>query len=127
MQMAEPTRWDAPHPGKYADRVRDGTFVDVSGMAPGWFRGQAVAVEATIFDRFVSWDGDATRRHSLHLKETRRLEALLHASGCAAISAGGCFICKAVDARGFDCIESRHVLTMSNLGSPAAPRWLIHE
>ena len=126
--MGEPTLWACREGADaFAEGISTGTFVEVTGAAPGWFRGQPVAIEVCTFDKYVAWAGSATRRLGVHLEETRRLEALLHASGCAATSAGGCFICKAVDARGFECVERRHVLTMSNFGRPASPRWLIHE
>lgn len=128
MLMGEPTRWAADQSeDAYAEGISSGSFVEVTRAAPGWFRGQPVAVEVSTFDKYVAWDGSATRRLGVHLEETRRLEVLLLASGCAATSSGGCFICKAVDARGFECVEHRHVLTMSNCGQPASPRWLIHE
>lgn len=126
--MGEPTRWTSSDGGDtYADAIKQGKFVEVTGTAPVWFRGQPVAIEVKTFDKYVAWDGSASRRTGLHLDEAARLESLLHASGCAAISTGGCFICKAVDAHGFDCIERRHVLSMSNFGRPSTPRWLIHD
>lgn len=61
------------------------------------------------------------------LDEAHRLEQLLEARACAAISTGGCFVCKAIDSEGYAREAQRHVLTMSNLGQRTVPIWLIHE
>lgn len=117
----------SPATDDYDLRLHRGDYIDVSGQAPSWFRGQAVAVEAMTYERYVAWGSAATRRHGQHQEEGPRLEALLNASGCAAVSAGGCFICRAVDTQGADGREQRHLLTMTNFGKAASPRWLIHE
>ncbi len=127
MQMQEPDRWTQLPGINVGSRIHDEHCVDVSQRAPRWFCGRPVIVEARIYDRFVAWSSEASRRLNVHLDEEHRLERLLQASGCAAVSSGGCFICRAVDSQGYGANEERQILTMSNVGQAAAPRWLIHE
>jgi len=127
MRMNEPSRWQAPGAADvFTKMVAAGQAIELTHLAPKWLSGSPVAVETVTYDRLVAWDGDALRRHGVLLEEAHRLEHLFDACGTAACGAGGCFICKAVDARGYDCRCERHVLTMTNYGELNAPVWLIH-
>lgn len=128
MKMNEPSGW--PHneldgAATFMKLLSDGHAVEVTQL-PKWMAGCKVAIDNDIHDRFVAWGTDALRRHNLALDECARLEHMLDACGCAAYGAGGCFICKAVDARGYSIRPDRHVLTMTNFGKPTEPVWLIH-
>lgn len=127
MQMQEPDRWTQLPGINVGSRIDDEHCVDVSQRVPRWLCGRPVIVEARIYDRFVAWSSEASRRLNVPLDEEHRLECLLQASGCAAVSSGGCFICRAVDSQGYGANEGRQILTMSNVGQAAAPLWLIHE
>lgn len=127
MRMNEPSGWASDIDGATAFRelLSKGQAVEVTHLAPKWLTGP-VAIENEVYDRFVSWDTDALRRHCIALDDSARLEHLFEVCGCAAYGAGGCFICKAVDARGYAGRPERHVLTMTNYGRPTEPIWLIH-
>lgn len=128
MRMNEPSPWalaGADGAKAFAEILATGQAIEVSHMAPKWLSGP-VAIETEVFDRFVAWDTEALRRNSVHLEDGARLERMFDACGCAAYAAGGCFICKAVDARGYDGKQQRHVLSMSNFGRASEPKWLIH-
>jgi hypothetical protein len=127
MQMHEPSQWAAARSSQSAAPAQDGGCIDVTRRAPRFFCGRPVEIESRTFERFVAWTSEASRRLRVHLDEDQRLERMLQSSGCAAVSTGGCFICRAVDSHGFEAREQRHILTMSNIGLPAAPRWLIYE
>jgi hypothetical protein len=127
MQVQEPEHW-ARQPGdQLGTGIHEEHCVDVSHRAPRWFCGRPVIVEARTYERFVAWSSEASRRLHVHLNDEHRLERLLQSSGCVAVSSGGCFICRAVDSQGYGADEERQILTMSNVGQAAAPRWLIHE
>ncbi len=127
MRMNEPSRWQMPGgPLVFSGMVADGNAVALTNAAPKWMWGRPVAVEAGMYDRFVAWDAEALRKHGLHLEEAARLEHLFEACGTAAFGAGGCFICKAVDARGYHSLCVRQVLMMTNYGRSSEPFWLIH-
>lgn len=127
MRMNEPSRWQAPGAADVFNKmVATGQAIELTHRAPKWLSSSPVAVEAVTYDRFIAWDGEAQRRHGVLLEETNRLEHLFEACGTAACGAGGCFICKAVDAHGYDGRLERHVLTMTNYGAPNEPIWLIH-
>lgn len=128
MRMNEPSRWALPSSDgatAFSGLLAKGQAVEVTHLAPKWLTGP-VAIENDVHDRFVSWDTEALRRHSFALDDTARLEHLFDVCGCAAYGAGGCFICKAVDAQGYTGRPARHVLTMTNYGRPTEPIWLIH-
>lgn len=128
MRMNEPSRWSrcgTDDTNTFEQILAKGQAIEVSHLAPKWLSGP-VAIETEVYDRFVAWDTQALRRNSVHLDELARLEHVFEACGCAAYGAGGCFICKAVDAKGYDGKQQRHVLSMSNFGRPSAPKWLIH-
>jgi hypothetical protein len=129
--MLEPAAWNLESPqqrrAQYEAMISEGRALDVSHRAPGCFRKQQIAIETRTFDRFVAWGGASRRHYGMDLDEGERLASLLDASACAAISTGGCFICRAIDSEGSDRNAQRHVLTMSNMGQPTAPIWLIHE
>ena len=78
-----------------------------------------------MYDRFVCWDIAATRRLGLSLPEWERLDSLLAASSIAAFGAGGVFVCRAIDSRGHDGQQVRHILAVNNVGEPGQPKWLI--
>lgn len=129
MRMNEPSRWSFPAldgAADFARMVREGAAIDVSHRAPKWLAGSRVAIECNTYDRFVAWDNDALRKHAIALDETARIEHLFDVCGCAAFGAGGCFICRSVDAQGYTSRAQRQVLTMTNYGRPTAPLWLIH-
>jgi len=127
MRMNEPSRWQVPGAADvFTKMLATGQAVELTHLAPKWLSGRPVAVETATYDRLVAWDGEALRRHGFLLEEANRLEHLFDACGPAAYGAGGCFICKAVDARGYDGRCERHVLTMTNYGELNAPVWLIH-
>lgn len=128
MRMNEPSAWpvDAQARREQFDSMLDtGKVIEVTHRASKWFSGP-VAIETTTYDRFVAWEGEAQRRHLMHLDETQRLGQLLESCGIAISSAGGCFVCKAVDACGRDARPQRQVLTLSNYGLATAPAWLVH-
>lgn len=129
MQMNEPSRWSAARPGAaaatFAAILATSQAIEVTGSAPNWLRG-SIAIDTDVYDRFVGWDAEALRRHHIHLDEAARLEHVFQVCGSAAYGAGGCFICKAVDSRGYGAQHARQVLTMTNYGRPAEPLWLIH-
>lgn len=127
MRMNEPSRWQLPGTTDvFATMVATGQAIELTHRAPKWLSGSPVAVETATYDRLVAWDGEAQRKHGILLEEANRLEHLLDVCGTAACGAGGCFICKAVAARGYDGRLERHVLTMTNYGELARPVWLIH-
>jgi hypothetical protein len=127
MHMTEPSYWQVTGGANVFDElVASGHVVELTHLAPQWLRGHPIAIEATVFDRLITWDAQAQQRHGLVLDESTRVEHLFEACGIAACGAGGCFICKAVDAQGrTGCIE-RHLLTMTNCGRASEPSWLIH-
>lgn len=128
MRMNEPSRWTPTAQGTaaatFAEILSTGQAIEVTRSAPKW--AGPVAIETEVYDRFVGWDSDAQRRHLMHLDEAARLAHVFEAGGCVAYGAGGCFICKAVDSKGYLAQKKRHVLTMTNYGRPAEPLWLIH-
>lgn len=127
MRMNEPSRWQLPGATNvFATMVATGQAIELTHLAPKWMSGSPVAVETSTYDRLVAWDGEAQRKHGVLLEEAHRLEHLFDVCGTAACGSGGCFICKAVDAQGFDGRCERHVLTMTNYGEPNQPVWLIH-
>lgn len=129
MKMNEPSRWEHVEATGHAefDRlISTAQAVEVGHRAPKWLAHARVAIDVDVFDRFVEWDTEALRRHMIALDERTRLEHVFDACGCAAFGAGGCFICKAVDARGYSRQAQRHVLTITNYGRPTSPLWLIH-
>lgn len=127
MQMNEPSRWQTPGAVHvFTNMVVTGQAIELTHLAPKWLCRRPVAVEAVTYDRFVAWDAAAQRRHGILLEEANRLEHLFDACGTAAFGAGGCFICKAVDAQGYAGRCERHVLTVTNYGEPGEPLWLIH-
>lgn len=127
MRMNDPARWQLPGASQvFTKMLAMGEAIEVTHLAPKWLSSSPVAIEAGTYDRFVAWDGEAQRRHGELLEEANRLEHLFDACGTAACGAGGCFICKAVDARGYESRCTRHVLTMTNYGAPSEPIWLIH-
>ena len=127
MRMNEPSRWHAPDAiHAFTNMLAKGEAIELTHLAPKWLSGSPVAIESGTYDRFVAWDSEAQRRHGVLLEEANRLEHLFDVCGTAAYGAGGCFICKAVDARGFDGRCGRHVLTMTNYGAATEPAWLIH-
>lgn len=130
MRMNEPRSWPAAatqSPRGICEAVASGAALDVTHQAPRWICGRPVAIEASVYDRFVAWGAAALRRHGQHLDEQSRLDTLLESCGSAACcSSGGCFIFKAIDAEGYSGRIERHVLTMSNLGMPNMPEWIIH-
>lgn len=106
--------------------VDTGEAVSVSTAARQHFGcSVTVAIEASVYDRFVCWDSAATRRLGLNLTEWERLNNLLASCWIAAIGAGGIFVCRAIDSRGQDGQQVRHVLAVSNVGEPGQPKWLI--
>lgn len=128
MKMNEPLNWSSSL-SRLADfnlRIARGRAVEVTHRAPRFFGGRPIAIEADTFDRFVAWDGEALRHHSILLEEDCRLQLLLEASGNAAFGDGGCFVSKAVDARGSECRTTSRVFTMTNFGGVKDPAWLIH-
>lgn len=129
MQLNEPLRWTASGEGvqTFETMVRRGGAVEVSHRAPKWLAGSPVAVETSVYDRYVCWDGQATRNHCVHLDEGDRMSTLLESCCYAAIGNGGCFVCKAIDADGGDLRTRSRVLTITNYGQASRPAWLIHE
>lgn len=128
MRMNEPTRWQVPGGAAIvSNMVASGQAVELTHRAPKWLCGRLLAVDVQTFDRFVAWDAEAQRRHGILFEESHRLEHLFEACGIAAYGAGGCFICRAVDARALAGRSERHVLTMTNYGEPDDPVWLIHQ
>lgn len=109
----------------FDDMVDTGEAVSVSTAARQHFGAVAVAIEASVYDRFVCWDSAATRRLGLSLTEWGRLDNLLVASCTAAFGAGGVFVCRAIDSRGHDGQQVRHILAVNNVGEPGQPKWLI--
>lgn len=127
MRMNEPSRWQLPGAADvFTNMLATGQAIELTHLAPKWLSRSPVAIEASTYDRFVAWDAEAQRRLGILLEEPNRLEHLFDVCATAAFGAGGCFICKAVDARGYDGRCDRHVLTMTNYGRPNEPLWLIH-
>lgn len=127
MQMNEPSHWQLGGGADvFTEMVASGQAIELTHLAPKWLGGCPLATESVTYDRLIAWDGEAQRRHRVLLEESNRLEHLFESCGCAAYGAGGCFVCKAVDARGYDGRLQRHVLTMTNYGVAAKPMWLIH-
>ena len=110
----------------FAARVAKGDVIDVSPFAARIFGSKCVGVDATTYERFVEWSNAAMRRFGVHLDQRHRLETLLDAGCYAALESGGSsFVCRAVDAMGFDGREQRHVLSLRRVGSTASSAWLI--
>ena len=127
MRMNEPSRWNMPGGADVvAQMVANGHAIELTHLAPKWLCGRPVAVETVTYDRVVGWGAQAQRRHGVLLEESNRLEHLFSRCGAAACGAGGCFICTAVDALGYDGRAARHVLTMTNYAGATEPVWLIH-
>ena len=127
MRINEPSRWQhGAGATVFGEILAKGLAVEVGHRAPKWLGNQRVAIETDVHDRFVAWDAQALRRHGAHYDETHRLEHLFEACACTAFGAGGCFVCRAVDARDYDGLRGRHVLSMTNYGSVTEPLWLIH-
>lgn len=127
MNMNDPGAWGSGGGlAIYAQLLATGQAVELTGSAPIWMGNRPLSIEHDIYDRLVGWDTEAIRRIGIHLDEAARLEHLLDACGTAAWGMGGCFICKAVDARGYTTRKERHVLTMTNYGRATEPQWLIH-
>jgi len=129
MKMTNPAAWahlGGPPAYPFEDMVDNGEAVSVSTAARQHFGcSVTVAIEASAYDRFVCWDSAATRRLGLTLTEWERLDNLLAASCIAAFGAGGIFVCRAIDSRGLDGQQVRHVLAVNNVGEPGQPKWLI--
>lgn len=126
MRMHDPASWEGlGGAAALAKLVADGKAVELAVTAK-WMDAKAFAIDAQAFDRFVVWDGEATRRHLVHLDEADRLVSLIEASATAAFGMGGCFVCRAVDARGYRAQPERHLLTITNYGSRTEPPWLVH-
>lgn len=127
MRMNESGRWQhGAGSNFFGEILAKGLAVEVGHRASRWLSARRVAIETEIHDRFVAWDAQALRRHGVHYDETHRLEHLFDACGCTAFGSGGCFICRSVDARGYDSHPGRHVLSMTNFGNVTEPLWLIH-
>lgn len=127
MNMNDPGTWgNAGGVAMYAQLLATGQAVDMTGSTPKWMGNCPLSIEHDTYDRFVGWDTEAIRRLGLHLDEAARLEHLQDACGTAAWGMGGCFICKAVNARGYVLHKQRHVLSLTNYGRPTEPPWLIH-
>jgi len=130
MKMHEPALWREQTHSTEAFHwlVAQGDAVDVSRAAADKFGRSRVAITAAVYDRFVAWDGAATRRHGLMLDEAPRLNSLLEGAALVASWDGGCFVCRAVDGgTGGHPRPQRVVLTLSRYGNRSSPAWLIHE
>ena len=113
-------------PADFESRVARGEVVDVSPFAARIFGCKRVGIDATTHERFVEWGNAAMRRFGVHLDQRHRLETLLEAGCYAALESGGSsFVCRAVDAVGFDGREQRHVLSLRRVGSSPTSPWLI--
>lgn len=115
-----------PAAAGFASLVACGKLVDVSSFAARIFGGKQVGIDATTHERFVEWSNAAMRRHGVHLDQRHRLMSLLESSCYAAMEPGGSsFICRAVDAYGFDSREQRHIFSLKDLGVGSKPAWRI--
>jgi hypothetical protein len=100
--------------------------IDVSACASRHGLGR-MAIEVRTYERFVEWNALAMRRLGIHLETQVRLDALIEASAYACCDPrGGCFVCKAVDAKGYDARPSREVFELRNLGTEKHPSWVIN-
>lgn len=110
----------------FAARVAQGEVIDVSPFAARIFGSKRVGIDTTTYERFVEWSNAAMRRFGVHLDQRHRLETLLDTCCYAALeSCGSSFVCRAVDATGFDWRAQRHVLSLRSVGSAASSAWLI--
>ena len=110
----------------FATQVERGEVIDVSPFAARIFGSTRVGIDAPTYERFVEWGNAAMRRFGIQLDQRHRLETLLDAGCYAALESGGSsFVCRAVDATGFDGRQQRHVLSLRRVGSAASSAWLI--
>jgi len=112
-------------PETHEQIIADAKAIDVSLSAARHGLGR-MAIEASTYERFVDWSNAAMRRMGIHLDPRERLEAIIRASTYACFDPqGGCFVCKAVDATGFDDRATRQVFELRNLGNEKHPYWVI--
>lgn len=113
-------------PPRYERKVANANLVDVSHCIPKGFRGMKLAIEATVFDRYVLWPRAAMETHGLALDEGNRLRNLIEAAAIPSLHPkGGAFVAKVIDATAGSDQGRRVVFELRSVDAGQQTGWVI--
>lgn len=102
------------------------TAVEVKSRRPASFERSRVAIEASVYDRFVAWGSVETRCHLECLDEDERLQTLLRAAATTAgTDTASHFVIKVLDAQGQQSCPMRVALKLVPMHFEQHKAWLI--